>query len=61
MEHKIEQFSPGFYKQPRDGDETNALRLLYDRWVVFFTKKGRPSMALFKLDEKKAGPSWITT
>lgn len=60
MEHNIEQFSPGFYKQPRDANE-NALRLLWDRWIVLFTKGGRPGLALLKLDEKKAGTSWQTT
>ena len=60
MEKNVEQHANGFYKMPRDADETNSLRLLYDRWTVFYSKNGRPAMCLMKIDENKAGKNWHT-
>ena len=61
MERNVEQHGLNFYNQPRDADEANSIRLLYDRWEVFFTKNKRLGMCVMKIDEKKAGRSWQST
>ena len=61
MNQAVEQHAAGFYKMPRDADQTSSIRLLYDRWAVFFTKNGRVGFCLMRLDEKKAGRSWHST
>ena len=61
MERSVEQHASNFYSQPRDADEANSIRLLYDRWAVFFTKNERIGMCIMKIDEKKAGRAWIAT
>ena len=58
MEYTVEQSAKSFYTQPRDASERNALRLLYDRWVILFEKQKKVGMALMKLDDKKAAKDW---
>ena len=56
--HVVEQWAKGFYSQPRDAHEKNALRLMYDRWLVVKQKHHVPILNLLKLDERKAPRDW---